>query len=123
MTIRRPAKRRSTVKIAERAAVEDFAAGLNEAFLECRRQGHDFKLRNVEEDAAANVYDLLLRCSRCKSERIVSRSKNGARVSDRVHYAEGYLMHGLGRMDTDGRDAIWLETIVRHQTKQAKRSR
>lgn len=92
---------------------EDFAANLPERFLRCRELGHIWRPHTASFDRAEQVYDRVLRCSSCRTERHQTLNTHGHVLHNRYSYPEHYLAgHGVQR-GTYSRDVFRLEAIVR----------
>lgn len=98
---------------ADRASVEDFAAGLPEKHLLCRELGHNWRPWTAEYVKAQRCYERALRCTRCRAERWQTLSRSGEILSSRYVYPDGYVSHGMGRIVGEGRDALRLESLTR----------
>ena len=101
---------------ALRGEVERFAQGLNDKFLACRELGHNWMPRTAVL-TKEGYYDRVLRCSRCRTERHQTISRNGEVLSNHYAYREGYQAQGLGRVVGEGRYALRLESIFRTMPK------
>lgn len=93
--------------------VAEFAASLSESFLLCREMGHNWRPYTARWDDEHVVYDRIIRCSRCYTERHQTLSPRGHVLSSGYNYPDGYQSHGLGRLDGESRDQIRLESLLR----------
>ncbi len=101
---------------AEKAATQrllDFVADLPLEFLECRQYNHAWTGETVH--SGKKQYQVTLRCLRCKSYAREVLLEDGSREGKRqIQYVEGYLAHGMGRLDGRGRSALRLEGVHRN---------
>lgn len=118
-----PSQRRLTVaeaaqpayKVADVAEVEALAATLSENFILCRDFGHTWKISSIVR--AGKGYDRNLFCPRCKTNRTQKLGLSGDVMDSSYQYQEGYQFKGLGRMLSDGRSALRLEALHRHEAR------
>jgi hypothetical protein len=98
---------------ADRAAAEELARELPDAYLMCRELMHSWKPRSAGWLAGERVFERVIRCSRCKTEKHQTLSSSGEVLSSHYVYPDGYLAKNLGRIVGDGRDALRLEALTR----------
>jgi len=92
---------------------EDFASALPERFLRCRELGHIWRPHTAVYDRKERVYDRVLRCSSCRTERHQILNQYGHVLSNSYRYPDHYLAgHGVQR-GTYNRDVFRLEALVR----------
>lgn len=108
----RSARQRPPVLYADTEEVRDFAADLSDKYLECRDTGHIWRRRAATWSNTLGEYRRVHRC-RCGCERTQRLSDKGAILSSTIHYPDGYLHSGMGRIVGEGRDALRLETMGR----------
>ena len=79
--------------------------------LQCRDFGHSWRPYTVEFVPQRKHYLEALRCSRCRTMRVRVLGQRGELLGNRYIYADGYLVQGLGRMESDDRDAMRLASL------------
>lgn len=105
-------KRISAAEAATLKRLREFVADLPAEFLECRQYNHAWTGYTVE--SGKGQYTVTLRCLRCKSFAKEVLTQDGSREGKRhIQYVEGYLAHGMGRLDGDARAALRLEGVKR----------
>ncbi len=98
--------------MSTRSQVAKFAAGLTEAYLECRQYGHAWKAYTVDKDGPRYVVTTV--CPRCESKRVQTLDRTGMIVGHaHVTYSPGYLAHGIGRITGQAKGVIRLEGVHR----------
>jgi hypothetical protein len=109
MPARRPALTR-----AEHDELEAWARELPSSFLECRDLGHDLRPFRAWYDETESGYRRILRCRRCKSEKLQWLNLDGTVRSGGYDYADGYLKPpGTGVLDAGGRGVLRLVSTLR----------
>lgn len=104
---------------SERSGDDDAAtalAGMDEDHLLCRDLGHAWRPHQAQWVPQRRQFVETLRCTRCKGERARLLGEHGELLANRYTYADGYLMHGLGRLTGDGRNMLrlaGLEILIR----------
>lgn len=93
-------------------SADAFAGALPDRFLRCRELGHVWRPATASWDRKEKVYDRMLRCSSCRTERHQVLSAQGHVLRNSYRYPEHYLTEGLQR-GTYTRDVFRLEAIVR----------
>ena len=92
--------------------LRQFAAALPAEFLECRQYGHAWTAYTVGR--GKRTFEVTIDCMRCKSKAIETLDINGNREGNRrIRYVEGYLCHGMGRLDGRARAVLRLEGVHR----------
>ena len=107
-------------KEASRADAEAFALGLKKSHLTCRSYGHakiPSIVRVVQlEGSRRKYYEQTMTCrNRCGVLwRYLIDMTTGMVVRSQLDYggAKGYLAHGIGRINAEGRGAIRLQAII-----------
>lgn len=93
--------------------VAKWSADLPASFLLCRDIGHRWRPQRAKI-TGEHTYLQGLVCSRCRTERTRELSMSGHVLSSSYTHPDGYLApKGTGRIDTDGRDALRLESVLR----------
>jgi hypothetical protein len=95
------------------AEVQRQAAKWSEDFLECRLYGHHWRPASARFHDTYRYWRIVQRCPRCTSERVAELDSNGHVTSQAIHYADGYLTDGIGRIVGNSRDTLRLATIQR----------
>jgi hypothetical protein len=93
--------------------VERQAAKWSEDFLECRLYGHHWRPASARFHDTYRYWRIVQVCPRCTSERVAELDGNGHVTSQAIHYADGYLTDGIGRIVGSSRDTLRLATIQR----------
>lgn len=102
----------------ERAHERDvlgFLEELRTTFLYCRELGHNWKPWRAT--LHAGTYERVLRCTRCRTERVQELTASGHLLSNHYRYADGYQSKGLGRLVGDDRDALRMTSLLRFTEK------
>lgn len=96
----------------EQVDVAHAIAGMPESHLQCRDFGHSWRPLHVESIPQRSAYLEQLACMRCQTvrNRLID-SRNGHQLSQSYKYADGYLIHGLGRLDEDDRGTLRLSAL------------
>lgn len=77
----------------------------------CRDFGHSWRPWAAEWIPQRRQYAEALVCSRCTSVRHRLLDEYGALLGNSYTYAEGYLVHGLGRLTGDDRNDLRLASL------------
>lgn len=113
---RTTAEPKTNIIAMERASLRrlrQFVADLPAEFLECRQYNHAWTGHTVTR--GKKQYTVVLLCLRCKSHAREILSDDGSREGKRsIQYVEGYLAHGMGRLDGQARAALRLEGVHRN---------
>lgn len=97
---------------ADRKALRDFLARQPAEFIECRRFGHAWTSETVAK--RNRLFEVTIRCLRCRSTATEFLDSRGYRDGKRqIHYVEGYLAKGLGRVNAEVRAVVRLEAVAR----------
>jgi hypothetical protein len=113
-----PTRRRLTRAVAAGTAnpseVAAWSESLPDRFIQCRDMGHTWRPFQASWDAEERCYRRVLKCSRCRTERVQLIGASGLILSGHYDYPDGYTAPaGTGRMDSDGRSALRLESVLR----------
>jgi hypothetical protein len=100
--------------------VKTFASDLADELLNCRQFGHSWEPYTVELNG--RLYEQVLRCKSCETERVLSINKRGQVLKSHYRYADGYVLEALGRIVGDARAVLRVEGITRLLTAQEKAS-
>lgn len=83
-------------------------------FLLCRDLGHTWRPYRAWWDQTERAYQRVLRCGRCKSERVQTLSAQGHPLQGYYNYSDGYQApKGTGRLVGEDRDVLRLESVLR----------
>jgi hypothetical protein len=74
----------------------------------CRDFGHSWRPYTAEWLGQRRQYLETLACTRCGSARRRLLDEYGALMGNSYAYRDGYLVHGIGRLTGDDRDAVRL---------------
>jgi hypothetical protein len=102
-------------------SIEQFAAGLRDAFIACRELGHVWRPHTVAYDQVSKSYDRVLRCTRCRTERVQVLNRHGHVVANRYRYVEGYQAKHVER-GVYTRDVFRVEAVERFLRKASERA-
>lgn len=91
----------------------EWAQDLNDAFLECRDERHDWRRVSAKWLPEASVYERTRKCRRCKTVKTQTLSEFGTVVSNSYDYPDGYQTTGLGRLAGDSLAAMRLVSLTR----------
>lgn len=92
--------------------VQAFAESLPERFLYCREMGHNWRPFSAGRYQDGG-FERILRCTRCRTQRIQGISSRGFIISSRYVHPDGYLVKGMGHIWGEGRGILRLESIKR----------
>lgn len=95
---------------ASHPAVAALGAMADEHLL-CRDFGHSWRPWAAEWVPQRRQYAEALVCARCRSVRHRLLDEFGALLGNSYTYAEGYLVHGLGRLTGDDRNDLRLASL------------
>lgn len=99
---------------ADPKSVADWSSNLPDSYLLCRDMGHTWRPFKVRYESELNAYSRVLRCGRCKTERVQSVSLSGLILTGNYTYPTGYQTpQGSGRITGSGRGALRLESTMR----------
>lgn len=102
------------VRFARAGDIAAWRASLPEDYLLCRDLGHLWRPLSARWSPDDNGYHRVMRCGRCRTERAQVLSAAGHVLSGNYAYADGYSAPaGQGRMGTEARDSIRLESVLR----------
>lgn len=88
-------------------------------YIQCRDFAHSWKghdARRVESTEGRRrfaFYEVILRCTRCDTKRLRRISPDGHIMGSSYEYADNYLLKGVGRMTSDDRAVVRLESTLR----------
>jgi hypothetical protein len=77
----------------------------------CRDYGHSWEPFTAARLAGNKGYEQTLRCARCKTTRRRYLNRRGEVVTGGYDYADGYLIHGLGRLSGIDRGAVRIASV------------
>jgi hypothetical protein len=86
------------------------------AFLACRDIGHAWRPLTASFEGEARQYRRVLRCSRCKTDRVQYLNVRGHVESTHYEYPDGYQRppgSDFGPYDSAMRDAVHLTSVLR----------
>lgn len=99
---------------ADPKAVANWSHQLSDSFIMCRDMGHTWRPFKARYEQEMNAYNRVLRCGRCKTERLQTIGLDGLILSGNYIYPDGYQTpHGSGRITGTGRGALRLESTLR----------
>lgn len=103
-----------TYRVADPADVEREVRDWDDSVLECRTYNHTWAPQRAVWNAEYRYYHIVQICPRCRSERTMDMNMRGHLLSKPViHYADGYLSQGLGRIYGDAKDVVRLAAVTR----------
>lgn len=79
--------------------------------LMCRDYGHSWEPFTAARLAGGKGYEQTLRCGRCQTTRRRYLDSRGEVVQGGYQYADGYLIHGLGRLTGADRGAVRIASV------------
>lgn len=94
----------------------DRADALKTSHLICRTIGHAWKPQAAVFYPKIRAYYTAYRCTRCRTERVAWLDSHGRPTSgggSRYNYPEGYVLPGVGHLDTDDRGVLRLAALGR----------
>jgi hypothetical protein len=102
--------------MADEIDVETWAGLLPEKYLACRELGHTWRPWQASYDPAEQAYERVLRCPRCRTERVQLLTTGGHVLGNRYNYPDGYQAKNVHDM-TASRDVFRLEAVLRFMSK------
>jgi hypothetical protein len=106
-----PRPRRPRLRaVGSHPAVAALAAMADEHLI-CRDFGHSWRPWSAEWIPQRRQYAEALVCTRCNSVRQRLLDEFGALLGNSYTYAEGYLVHGIGRLTGDDRNDLRLASL------------
>jgi hypothetical protein len=100
--------RRPTLRVVRGTPIGDAIAGMPDTHLLCRDFGHSWRPWTAEWIPQRRQYLEALVCQRCQCLRKRLLDEYGAQLAQSYTYADGYLVHGLGRLTGDDRNSLRL---------------
>lgn len=120
-----PGRRLRAVKPPKPTTDLDHAiSGMTDGQLMCRDFGHSWRPYTAEWIPQHRHYVETLACTRCKTYRSRLLDEYGALLANRYTYADGYLVHGVGRLTGDDRNTLrlaGLQAVMRATESRPKR--
>jgi hypothetical protein len=104
----------------------DAINGMTDSQLLCRDFGHSWRPYTAEWIPQRRHYVETLMCQRCRTARLRLLDEYGSLLANRYQYEDGYLIHGVGRLTGDDRDALrlaGLRAVMRATDESATKSR
>ena len=92
--------------------VVDIARRYPDTFLACRDHGHSWRPVDAAFLQSGDI-ERILGCERCEATRRQILDRNGYIKSGHYDYTDGYLMTGVGRLDTHDRAVMRKINITR----------
>lgn len=99
------------LRLVRGTPVADAIAGMPDSHLLCRDFGHSWRPWSAEWIPQRRQYLEALLCSRCQTVRRRLLDEYGAQLAQSYTYADGYLVHGVGRLTGDDRNSLRLAGI------------
>lgn len=96
------------LRLVRGTPVSDAIAGMDDTHLLCRDFGHSWRPWDAQWIPQRRQYLEALLCSRCQTVRRRLLDEYGAQLAQSYTYADGYLVHGLGRLTGDDRNSLRL---------------
>jgi hypothetical protein len=96
----------ATSRHANHHTVSTALGDMSDSHLLCRDFGHAWRPYTAHWIPQRQQYQEGLRCTRCKTVRLRLISDSGELLANRYVYADGYLVHGVGRLTGTDRDAL-----------------
>lgn len=95
---------------ARRTEIEGVLGGMPKVHIHCRDYGHSWAPHTAQR--IGKGFDQTLKCTRCGTERHRVLDRFGDVVTNSYHYAEGYLVAGLGRLNGTDRGTLRIASIM-----------
>lgn len=95
------------------ATVESFAHSLPDRYVRCRELGHVWRPRTARWISAERVYERVLHCTSCRTEKLQLVNSQGHIISSHYRYADRYLAQHVKGLGGGARDVYRLEAINR----------
>lgn len=93
--------------------VDQVIQDMPDRYIQCRDFNHSWRAHDAQYDEGSRSYDVTLKCTRCKAERVRIMDSQGGLASSRYEYPDGYLIKGMGRLTGRERDALRLSSVLR----------
>lgn len=100
--------RRPRLRVVRGTPAADAIGALSDAHLLCRDFGHTWKPWTAEWIPQRRQYVESLVCTRCTTVRRRLLDEYGAMLGNSYTYADGYQVHGVGRLSGDDRNDLRL---------------
>lgn len=97
--------------------VQVWAEKLSQSFLYCRAFGHNWRPWTAKWIPEQRCFEQIVRCTRCKNQRLQLLDRRGDVVAGHYRYAPGYLHKGLGRLVGEDKGKVRLEALKRQIAK------
>jgi transposase len=96
------------LRVVRGTPVNDAIADMADTHLLCRDFGHSWRPWDAQWIPQRRQYLEALLCVRCETVRRRLLDEYGAQLGQSYTYADGYLVHGLGRLTGDDRNSLRL---------------
>ena len=97
--------------VTQTSQVQQAISHMSDSQLQCRDFGHSWRPYTAEWIPQRRHYLEALQCSRCRTQRLRVLGQRGELLGNRYVYSDGYLAVGVGRLDSDDRDAMRLASL------------
>lgn len=104
---------------ARRQEVKQAVKAMGVVFRHCRDYGHTWRPVTAYRLAKGKGWQETIQCQACATKRSRQLDKDGDVVRNQYHYAEGYLIAGLGRLTGAERGTLRIASIMDHLTGEA----
>lgn len=104
-------KRQRPRRVATAKQIQEALNDIRDEHLVCRDFGHQWRQYAVKK--ARGGFERSMFCRQCKTARHQFVSNKGEIISNSYSYVDGYQFRGLGRIVSEGKGLIRLETIER----------
>lgn len=91
--------------------LDDALRDMPASHLMCRDYGHAWEPFTAAKLAKRAGYEQTLRCGRCLTTRRRYLDSRGEVIQSGYDYADGYLIHGLGRLSGADRGAVRIASV------------
>jgi hypothetical protein len=98
-------------KVATPKEVRSVVKDMSDEFLQCRDFGHNWRQSRVVK--VKGGFERTLYCNTCKTNRDQFLSPRGEVLHTSYDYAEGYQIKGLGRVQSEAKSVLRLQSLNR----------
>lgn len=100
-------------KFATADAVKKAAKTMPDEHVHCRTLGHVYATRKVEPIKNGGYFEVV-QCVTCTFSKETTYDRYGYMTGQKTFYPDGYLLKGLGRLRTDTRAVLKVDSLKRY---------
>lgn len=99
--------------MVDEVSVDTFAQQLPDKYVRCRELGHVWRPSTARWVPSETLYERVLRCTSCRTEKVQLVNRHGHIISSVYRYAANYLAQHVTGLAGGARDVYRLEAITR----------